>query len=147
MKRLKIDEEFMEWLLDLMAMDISSIVGKMSEKDFKFNVEFSTQLMNRQRISSENRKIYKHSLFKDEGFLKIKYNCRDDSRIYFRSMTNYLNMILLNDNFIVFVRYNYKNDEVEYFTFNEINEILTETLINDMIFVFKFLSEQYKFIN
>ena len=56
-------------------------------------------------------------------------------------------MILVNDSCILFVRYDYEKNETIYFSFNEIDSKNAETLISDMIFVFKFISEKSIIIN
>ena len=62
-------------------------------------------------------------------------------------MVDYLTMILVNDSCILFVRYDYEKNETIYFSFNEIDSKNAETLISDMIFVFKFISEKSIIIN
>ncbi len=94
-----------------------------------------------------NKKIKKENLFKPEGFLKIKYNHRSDSKIFFKSMNDYLTMILVNDSYILFVRYDYEKNETIYFSFNRIDSKNVETLISDAIFVFKFISEQFSILS
>ena len=99
------------------------------------------------RIDLKDKKIHRENLFKKEGFLKIRYNHRSNSRVYFKSMVDYLTMILVNDSCILFVRYDYEKNETIYFSFNEIDSKNAETLISDMIFVFKFISEKSIIIN
>ena len=62
-------------------------------------------------------------------------------------MDDYLTMVLVNDIYILFIKYNYKDDSIIYFSLNNISKKEAEVLINDMIFVFKFLNEQYIVIN
>ena len=62
-------------------------------------------------------------------------------------MDDYLTMVLVNDIYILFIKYNYKDDSIVYFSLNNISKKEAEVLINDMIFVFKFLNEQYIVIN
>lgn len=54
----------------------------------------------------------------------------------------------MNENMILFVKYNYKNEDVVYFSLNNRIDIKNaETLVSDMIFVFKFLSGKNIIIN
>lgn len=148
MKQLKdVNGEFLNWFLDLLDLDISKKIKAMEQKDFRFKVEFSTQINKNYAIDLKDKKIHKENLFKQEGFIKIKYNHRSDSRIYFKSMVDYLTMILVNDSCILFIRYDYEKNKTIYFSFSEIDSKNAETLISDMIFVFKFISEQSVFLN
>ena len=148
MKRLKdVNGEFLNWFLDLLDLDISRKIKIMENENFRFKIEFSTQMNKDNRIDLKDKKIHRENLFKKEGFLKIRYNHRSNSRVYFKSMVDYLTMILVNDSCILFVRYDYEKNETIYFSFNEIDSKNAETLISDMIFVFKFISEQSVIIN
>ena len=148
MKRLKdVNGEFLNWFLDLLDLDISRKIKIMENENFRFKIEFSTQMNKDNRIDLKDKKIHRENLFKKEGFLKIRYNHRSNSRVYFKSMVDYLTMILLNDSCILFVRYDYEKNKTIYFSFNEIDSKNAETLISDMIFVFKFISEQSVIIN
>ena len=148
MKQLKdVNGEFLNWFLDLLDLDISRKIKIMENENFRFKIEFSTQMNKDNRIDLKDKKIHKENLFKKEGFLKIRYNHRSNSRVYFKSMVDYLTMILVNDSCILFVRYDYEKNETIYFSFNEIDSKNAETLISDMIFVFKFISEQSVIIN
>ena len=62
-------------------------------------------------------------------------------------MNDYLTMILVNDSYILFVRYDYEKNETIYFSFNRIDSKNAETLISDAIFVFKFISEQFSILS
>lgn len=147
MKQLKdVDGEFLNWFLDLLDLDINRKIKILESKNINFRLEFSTQL-NKHPIDLANKKIRKENLFKTEGFLKIKYNHRDDSRIYFKSMNDYLTMILVNDSSILFIKYDYEKNDTIYFSFNRINSKNAETLISDAIFVFKFISEKFSLLN
>lgn len=148
-KRLKdVDNEFLNWFLDLLQLDLGNKIKSMKEKGFVFNAEYSTQLNKRCVLDLEKKKICKDNLFNSEGFLKIRYNHRSDSRIYFKDMKKYLTMVLMNENMILFVKYNYQNEDVVYFSLNNRIDIKNaETLVSDMIFVFKFLSEKNIIIN
>lgn len=148
MKQLKdVNGEFLNWFLDLLDLDISRKIKIMENENFRFKIEFSTQINKNNRIDLKDKKIHKENLFKQEGFMKIRYNHRSNSRIYFKSMVDYLTMILVNDSCILFVRYDYEKNKTIYFSFNEIDSENAETLISDMIFVFKFISEQSVIIN
>lgn len=148
MKRLKdVNGEFLNWFLDLLDLDISRKIKIMENENFRFKIEFSTQMNKDNRIDLKDKKIHRENLFKKEGFLKIRYNHRSNSRVYFKSMVDYLTMILVNDSCILFVRYDYEKNETIYFSFNEIDSKNAETLISDMIFVFKFISEKSIIIN
>ena len=148
MKQLKdVNGEFLNWFLDLLDLDISRKIKIMENENFRFKIEFSTQMNKDNRIDLKDKKIHKENLFKPEGFLKISYNHRSNSRVYFKSMVDYLTMILVNDSCILFVRYDYEKNETIYFSFNEIDSKNAETLISDMIFVFKFISEKSIIIN
>lgn len=148
MKQLKdVNGEFLNWFLDLLDLDISRKIKIMENENFRFKIEFSTQMNKDNRIDLKDKKIHKENLFKKEGFLKIRYNHRSNSRVYFKSMVDYLTMILVNDSCILFVRYDYEKNETIYFSFNEIDSKNAETLISDMIFVFKFISEKSIIIN
>lgn len=148
MKRLKdVNGEFLNWFLDLLDLDISRKIKIMENENFRFKIEFSTQMNKDNRIDLKDKKIHRENLFKKEGFLKIRYNHRSNSRVYFKDMVDYLTMILLNDSCILFVRYDYEKNKTIYFSFNEIDSKNAETLISDMIFVFKFISEQSIIIN
>lgn len=148
MKQLKdVNGEFLNWFLDLLDLDISRKIKIMENENFRFKIEFSTQMNKDNRIDLKDKKIHKENLFKKEGFLKIRYNHRSNSRVYFKSMVDYLTMILVNDSCILFVRYDYEKNETIYFSFNEIDSKNAETLISDMIFVFKFISEKSVIIN
>ena len=148
MKQLKdVNGEFLNWFLDLLDLDISRKIKIMENENFRFKIEFSTQMNKDNRIDLKDKKIHRENLFKTEGFLKIRYNHRSNSRVYFKSMVDYLTMILVNDSCILFVRYDYEKNETIYFSFNEIDSKNAETLISDMIFVFKFISEKSIIIN
>lgn len=148
MKQLKdVNGEFLNWFLDLLDLDISRKIKIMENENFRFKIEFSTQMNKDNRIDLKDKKIHRENLFKKEGFLKIRYNHRSNSRVYFKSMVDYLTMILVNDSCILFVRYDYEKNETIYFSFNEIDSKNAETLISDMIFVFKFISEKSIIIN
>lgn len=148
MKRLKdVNGEFLNWFLDLLDLDISRKIKIMENENFRFKIEFSTQMNKDNRIDLKDKKIHRENLFKKEGFLKIRYNHRSNSRVYFKSMVDYLTMILVNDSCILFVRYDYEKNKTIYFSFNEIDSKNAETLISDMIFVFKFISEKSIIIN
>ena len=147
MKQLKdVDSEFLNWFLDLLDLDINRKIKILESKNINFKLEFSTKL-NKHPIDLTNKKIKKENLFKPEGFLKIKYNHRSDSKIFFKSMNDYLTMILVNDSNILFVRYDYEKNETIYFSFNRIDSKNAETLISDAIFVFKFISEQFSILS
>ena len=147
MKQLKdVDSEFLNWFLDLLDLDINRKIKILESKNINFKLEFSTKL-NKHPIDLTNKKIRRENLFKPEGFLKIKYNHRSDSKIFFKSMNDYLTMILVNDSYILFVRYDYEKNETIYFSFNRIDSKNAETLISDAIFVFKFISEQFSILS
>ena len=147
MKQLKdVDSEFLNWFLDLLDLDINRKIKILESKNINFKLEFSTKL-NKHPIDLTNKKIRRENLFKPEGFLKIKYNHRSDSKIYFKSMNDYLTMILVDDSYILFVRYDYEKNETIYFSFNRIDSKNAETLISDAIFVFKFISEQFSILS
>ena len=147
MKQLKdVDSEFLNWFLDLLDLDINRKIKILESKNINFKLEFSTKL-NKHPIDLTNKKIRRENLFKPEGFLKIKYNHRSDSKIFFKSMNDYLTMILVNDSYILFVRYDYEKNDATYFSFNRINSENAETLISDAIFVFKFISEKFSILS
>ena len=147
MKQLKdVDSEFLNWFLDLLDLDINRKIKILESKNINFKLEFSTKL-NKHPIELTDKKIDKNNLFKPEGFLKIRYNHRADSKIYFKSMNDYLTMIIVNDSSILFVRYDYERNDTIYFSFNRINSENAETLISDAIFVFKFISEKFSILS
>ena len=147
MKQLKdVDSEFLNWFLDLLDLDINRKIKILESKNINFKLEFSTKL-NKHPIDLTDKKIDKNNLFKPEGFLKIRYNHRADSKIYFKSMNDYLTMILVNDSYILFVRYDYEKNDATYFSFNKVDSKNAETLISDMIFVFKFISDKFSVLN
>ena len=147
MKQLKdVDSEFLNWFLDLLDLDINRKIKILESKNINFKLEFSTKL-NKHPIDLTDKKIKKENLFKPEGFLKIRYNHRADSKIYFKSMNDYLTMIIVNDSSILFVRYDYERNDTIYFSFNRINSENAETLISDAIFVFKFISEKFSILS
>ena len=147
MKQLKdVDSEFLNWFLDLLDLDINRKIKILESKNRNFKLEFSKKL-NKHPIDLTDKKIKKENLFKPEGFLKIRYNHRADSKIYFKSMNDYLTMIIVNDSSILFVRYDYERNDTIYFSFNRIDSKNAETLISDAIFVFKFISEQFSILS
>ena len=140
MKQLKdVDSEFLNWFLDLLDLDINRKIKILESKNINFKLEFSTKL-NKHPIDLEDKKIDKNNLFKPEGFLKIRYNHRADSKIYFKSMNDYLTMILVNDSYILFVRYDYEKNDTTYFSFNKIDSKNAETLISDMVLQINLIS-------
>ncbi len=149
MKKLHdVDNGFIIWLLDLLAININDIVKKMKRLDFNCDLGFNTSIINKiRKFDLKDEKINKDCMFKPEGFYRIKYNHRNDSKVYFKDMDDYLTMVLVNDIYILFIKYNYKDDSIVYFSLNNISKKEAEVLINDMIFVFKFLNEQYIVIN